>query len=76
MMMFIISKGKNKMEINKYTKVKEINKNGCYYKKGTQIFFDDGSTNHELMCIATDTTNAKQIMTSLNVVDKIRQKYE
>ena len=29
------------MEINKYTKIKAINKNGCYYKKGTQIFFDN-----------------------------------
>jgi len=60
--------------MDKYTKVKEINKNGCYYtKKKTQIFFDDGSTNHELMCVATDTISAKQIMTALNLVDKIRK---
>ncbi len=64
------------MEINKYTKIKSINKNGCYYKKGTQIFFDNGGINHELMCVATDNINAKQIMTALNVVDKIRQDTE
>ena len=58
--------------MNKYTKVKVINKNGSYYKKETKIFFDDGGTNHELMCVATDTINAKQIMTALNVVDKMR----
>ena len=60
--------------MNKYTKVEEINKNGCYYKKRTtQIFFDDDSTNHELMCVATDAINAKQIMTALNLVDKMRE---
>ena len=32
-----------------------------------------GSTNHELMCVATDTINAKQIMTALNLVDKMRK---
>ena len=31
------------MQINKKTKTKDINKNGSYYRKGTQIFFDNGA---------------------------------
>jgi len=59
------------MQINKKTKTKDINKNGSYYRKGTQIFFDNGGTNHELMAVATDNLNAKQVMTALNVVENI-----
>jgi hypothetical protein len=59
------------MKIDKHTKVKTINEGGCYYKQGTQIF--DG-TNNELMCVATDTINAKLIMTALNLANKITMK--
>jgi len=59
------------MQINKKTKTKDINKNGSYYRKGTQIFFDNGGTNHELMAVATNNLNAKQVMTALNVVEDI-----
>ena len=59
------------MQINKKTKTKDINKNGSYYRKGTQIFFDNGETTHELMAVATDNLNAKQVMTALNVVENI-----
>jgi hypothetical protein len=72
--MKLVKTWQDEIAMKKYTKVEEINKNGCYYKKRTtQIFFDDGSTNHELMCVATDTINAKQIMTALNLVDKMRK---
>jgi hypothetical protein len=59
------------MKIDKHTKVKTINEGGCYYKQGTQIFND---TNNELMCVATDTINAKLIMTALNLANKITMK--
>ena len=59
------------MQIDKHTKVKTINEGGCYYKQGTQIFND---TNNELMCVATDTINAKLIMTALNLANKIIMK--
>ena len=59
------------MQINKKTKTKDINKNGSYYIKGTQIYFDNVETTHELMAVATDNLNAKQVMTALNVVENI-----
>ena len=62
------------MQIDNHTKVKTINEDGVYYKIETQIFFDNGDKNQELICVATNTINAKLIMTALNLANKLTMK--
>jgi hypothetical protein len=57
--------------MNKYTSVKDINKNGNYYKKNNTVYFINGSGNDEVMAIATDSLNTKKIMTALYLTERL-----
>jgi hypothetical protein len=57
--------------MNKYTRVKDINKNANYYKKNNTVYFINGSGNDEVMAIATDSLNTKKIMTALNLTERL-----
>jgi hypothetical protein len=57
--------------MNKYTRVKDINKNGNYYKKNNTVYFINGSGNDEVMAIATDSLNTKKKMTALNLTERL-----
>ena len=61
------------MQINKKTKTKDINKNGSYYKKGTQILLKENNE-VEVIAVATDSFNAKKVLTALNTVMAILNK--
>lgn len=65
-----------KEKMNKYTKVKEINKNSNYFKKKYIIYFINEDGNAEVIAMATSTLNAKRIMTALNLTEKLLNKKE
>lgn len=62
--------------MNKYTKVKEINKNGNYYKKNNTVYFNNDDGNAEIIALATSNLNTKRIMTALNLTEKLLNKKE